>query len=148
MPIFALDTTKKIVQFAMPAEKAIPTPHSEPLIPAEKQPEAIPHVKEEPKTAEYVEKTTKIFTGLDYGKMFVAFSFLAVCVFFLISTRNQWTSTNQNLQDIQVQTAEVSNQKSNLSQEVHELSNYDRVMQIAEDKGLAMNEENIRNVEK
>ena len=42
----------------------------------------------------------------------------------------------------------MATDKSNLTQEAQELSRYDRVMNIAKEHGLEMNEDNIRNVDK
>lgn len=147
MAFFAIDLEKNLQCHAMPAEKAVPAPNLDPLHPHERQaaPEPVTDYMQPPQPS--AEPTT-FFTGIDHAKLLTAFAFLAVCVFFLISTRNELTSINQQLQDIQQESIELNGKKHNLTQEVHELSNYDRIMDIAKEHGLKINEANIRNVSK
>lgn len=148
MAIFAINAEKIIMYHAMPAEKAVPTPEIDSVVPAKQATEKKEAQTGYLKTAQLIAEPTAFLTGIDYIKLLTAFAFLAISIFFLIGARNDLTSTNQRLQDIQNQTAELNGQKQNLTQEIHELSNYDRVMKIAKEHGLEMNEDNIRNVEK
>lgn len=53
---------------------------------------------------------------------------------------------NRQLQDIESQTTLIQRENSTLLQATQELSQYDRVNRIANEQGLKMNEENVRNV--
>lgn len=57
-------------------------------------------------------------------------------------------NVNREVQDMNRSIEEVVVVNNNLSQEVQELSRYDRVYSIAKKHGLEMNEENVRNVSK
>ena len=52
---------------------------------------------------------------------------------------------NRQLQDIESQTTLIQ-RENNLLQSTQELSQYDRVNRIANEQGLKMNEDNVRNV--
>lgn len=58
------------------------------------------------------------------------------------------TNKNRQLQDIQSNTTLMERQNDTLLQNAQELSQYDRVNKIAKEKGLTINENNVRNVEK
>ena len=53
---------------------------------------------------------------------------------------------NRQLQDIESQTTLIQRENNALLQSTQELSQYDRVNRIANEQGLKMNEENVRNV--
>lgn len=53
---------------------------------------------------------------------------------------------NRQLQDIESQTTLIQRENNTLLQSTQELSQYDRVNRIANEQGLKMNEDNIRNV--
>lgn len=57
-------------------------------------------------------------------------------------------NVNHEVQDTNRSIEETVVVNNNLSQEVQELSRYDRVYAIAKKHGLEMNEENVRNVSK
>jgi len=63
-----------------------------------------------------------------------------------ISLEMQVSTTSREFQDISNQITQTETVNSNLEQNVQELSRYDRVYSIAEDRGLELNEENIKNV--
>ncbi|PJH64038.1 cell division protein FtsL, partial [Salmonella enterica] len=63
-----------------------------------------------------------------------------------ISLEMQVSTTSREVQDISSQVAQTETVNSNLEQNVQELSRYDRVYSIAEERGLELNEENIKNV--
>ena len=53
---------------------------------------------------------------------------------------------NRQLQDIESQTTLIQRENNTLLQSTQELSQYDRVNRIANEQGLKMNEDNVRNV--
>lgn len=53
---------------------------------------------------------------------------------------------NRQLQDIESQTTLIQRENNTLIQSTQELSQYDRVNRIANEQGLKMNEDNVRNV--
>ena len=53
---------------------------------------------------------------------------------------------NRQLQDIESQTTVIQRENNTLLQSTQELSQYDRVNRIANEQGLKMNEDNVRNV--
>ena len=53
---------------------------------------------------------------------------------------------NRQLQDIESQTTLIQRDNNTLLQSTQELSQYDRVNRIANEQGLKMNEDNVRNV--
>lgn len=55
---------------------------------------------------------------------------------------------NRQLQDIQTNTVLMKRKNDTLLQATQELSQYDRVNRIAEENGLKMDENNVRNVER
>lgn len=57
-------------------------------------------------------------------------------------------NVNHEVQDTSRSIEQVVVVNDNMSQEVQELSRYDRVYSIAKKHGLEMNEENVRNVSK
>ena len=77
-------------------------------------------------------------------------SFFGIILFGLlvanISMAMILSTTNRSAQDLQQQSADIQVVNANMEQNIQELSQYDRVFQIAEENGLKMNEEQIRNV--
>ncbi|API89146.1 cell division protein FtsL [Marinilactibacillus sp. 15R] len=77
-------------------------------------------------------------------------SFFGVVLFGLlvanITMAMQLSTTNRAAQDLRDQSAEIQTVNENLEQNIQELSRYDRVYEIAENNGLKMNEDQIRNV--
>ena len=53
---------------------------------------------------------------------------------------------NRQLQDIESQTTLIQRENNTLLQSTQEFSQYDRVNRIANEQGLKMNEDNVRNV--
>lgn len=146
MAIFLLQDQVNIKMNAMPAEKAIP---NIPAYPEERQqaqpkrnmttlPVSIPASKSRPKVK---------FSLMQKMLMTVAFLFMISGLLGVTIMRANVNAASQQLQEVQQNAEDLGVQKENLTQEVHELSNYTRVVEIAEEQGLNMNEENIRNVE-
>lgn len=73
---------------------------------------------------------------------------MVILIFANLMTQVTISNQNRHLQDLQTNNAVVSVENNNLSQEVQELSRYNRIMEIAEELGLEMNEANVRNVTK
>lgn len=69
-----------------------------------------------------------------------------ILLFSSLITQVTLSNQNRSYQDLQQTNVMITTENNNLSQEVQELSRYNRVMEIAEKLGLKMNETNIRNV--
>lgn len=70
---------------------------------------------------------------------------LFMCVLTIYSS-NQLTQMNRSLQDVNVEITETEIANENLEQNVQELSQYERVHEIAQKYGLELNDENVRNI--
>ncbi|MEB7389201.1 MAG: cell division protein FtsL [Aerococcus urinaeequi] len=146
MAIFLLQDQVNIKMNAMPAERAIPnipaypeeSQHAQPKRNMTALPASIPASKSRPKVK---------FSLMQKMLMTVAFLFMISGLLGVTIMRANVNAASQQLQEVQQNAEDLGVQKENLTQEVHELSNYSRVVEIAEDQGLNMNEENIRNVE-
>ena len=81
-------------------------------------------------------------------KFAITITLLSALIVLLLSLATQVTLSNQNraLQDLQNDSVVISLENQNLEQEVQELSRYDRIIEIAKELGLEMNEANVRNV--
>lgn len=80
---------------------------------------------------------------------------IAVCAFvvlvFLIgtvATSVAISSANRNLALIQAKVDNTNNKNSNLKQEINELTSHTRLQKIANEYGLSLSNQNIRNVSK
>lgn len=81
-------------------------------------------------------------------KFAISITLFSALVVLLLSLATQVTLSNQNraLQDLQNDSVAIGLENQNLEQEVQELSRYDRIIEIAKELGLEMNEANVRNV--
>lgn len=146
MAIFLLQDQVNIKMNAMPAERAIPnipayseeSQHAQPKRNMTTLPASIPVSKSRPKVK---------FSLMQKMLMAVAFLIMISGLLGVTIMRANVNAASQQLQEVQQNAEDLGVQKENLTQEVHELSNYSRVVEIAEEQGLNMNEENIRNVE-
>ncbi|MFV8313937.1 cell division protein FtsL [Aerococcus urinaeequi] len=146
MAIFLLQDQVNIKMNAMPVERAIPnipaypeeSQHAQPKRNMTTLPASIPASKSRPKVK---------FSLMQKMLMTVAFLFMISGLLGVTIMRANVNAASQQLQEVQQNAEDLGVQKENLTQEVHELSNYSRVVEIAEEQGLNMNEENIRNVE-
>ena len=77
-------------------------------------------------------------------KFAITVTMLSALVVLLLSLATQVTLSNQNraLQDLQNDSVAIGLENQNLEQEVQELSRYDRIIEIAKELGLEMNEAN------
>ncbi len=146
MAIFLLQDQVNIKMNAMPAERAIPnipaypeeSQHAQPKRNMTALPASIPASKSRSKVK---------FSLMQKMLMTVTFLVMISGLLGVTIMRANVNAASQQLQEVQQNAEDLGVQKENLTQEVHELSNYSRVVDIAEEQGLNMNEENIRNVE-
>lgn len=107
-----------------------------------------PQPSQEPKSPEIVRpsKKTSTFTKKEIMTMTVIGITAIILLFSSLITQVTLSNQNRSYQDLQQTNVMITTENNNLSQEVQELSRYNRVMEIAEKLGLKMNETNIRNV--
>lgn len=112
----------------------------------EKAPQIQPHQPQQPKNAPSPKKQgiTKGEKILIAAATLIIFALGVACVSLEIMVAN----ANREVQDTNRSVEEITVVNNNLSQEVQELSRYDRVYAIAKANGLEMNESNVRNVSK
>lgn len=91
-------------------------------------------------------KKPKKLTRREVVVMSVISVFAFILIFSNLLTQVMISNQNRNLQDLLVSNQQVTVENNNLSQEVQELSRYNRIMEIAEELGLEMKEDNVRNV--
>ncbi|OYW69048.1 MAG: cell division protein FtsL [Aerococcus viridans] len=152
MAIFILKDRLNMEKLAMPAEKAIPNvPATYPKEQTQKAhvamsaiPASLPHTTTKTKTKVKVDRSITLRQKM---AIIAAFGVMIATVLGLVIMRANVSATSQQLQDKQAEVQELQVEKENLTQEVHELSTYSRIMEIAGEQGLTMDEENIRNVE-
>ncbi|MCI7240363.1 MAG: cell division protein FtsL [Aerococcus suis] len=139
MAVFIFAQDKQMMKYAMPAEQAA-AQRKESL--AQSHPiTTVPKYNHEAKASSFI-------TGKDIMLIVSSLLFCGLCIFFLIASENHLTQTSNELQQAERRLDDMATDKSNLTQEAQELSRYDRVMNIAKEHGLEMNEDNIRNVDK
>lgn len=131
MSIFALHPKQQqLKKMAMPVEKAVPQAQSLHTV------------------AKQTQARTHFFSQKEWVILASSFLFFILSLTLLISVKGNLAQEKYQTHQLNQQTTEIKNDKSHVQQEINELSNYDRVMKIAEENGLTMNEENIRNVKK
>ncbi|MFE0441886.1 MULTISPECIES: cell division protein FtsL [unclassified Aerococcus] len=146
MAIFLLQDQVNIKMSAMPAERAIPNIPAYPEESQQAQPKR--NVAALPASIPASKSKSKVkFSLMQKMLMTVAFLVMIAGLLGVTIMRANVNAASQQLQEVQQNAEDLGVQKENLTQEVHELSNYSRVVEIAEEQGLNMNEENIRNVE-
>lgn len=91
-------------------------------------------------------KKTKILTRKEIMMASVISALAFLLIFSNLITQVVLSNQNRDLQDLQTNNAQVAADNTNLGQEVQELSRYNRIMEIAEELGLEMDEANVRNV--
>ncbi|AZP05088.1 cell division protein FtsL [Jeotgalibaca ciconiae] len=112
------------------------------------QPNHNPQPLQEPKSPEIVrpKQKTRVVTKKEMITMTLMGISAIILVFSSLITQVMISNQNRSFQDLQNTNVAVSTENNNLSQEVQELSRYNRIMEIAQELGLEMNETNIRNV--
>lgn len=110
-----------------------------------------PSVVSSPETAPlHIEKSTPKKGLTRPEKIIISlFVFLTAGMSMLnVAAGNRVNTLNQAQQDAKrsIETAQIWN--TNLEQQIQELTRYDRIYRIAEEKGLEVNEQNVRDVAK
>lgn len=104
-----------------------------------KQVPASPEINEPQKKTRVFSKKEKILMSM--------FTIVTLLLFFgSLLTQVILSNQNRGFQDLQNGNTAMAIENSNLEQEVQELSRYDRIIEMAEEMGLEMNEANVRNV--
>lgn len=106
------------------------------------QPQRTPQVPEQPER----KKKAKVLTRKEIMYLSVLSVLAFILIFGNLITQVMISNQNRSLQDLLVNNQQITVENGNLNQEVQELSRYNRIMEIAEELGLEMNEENVRNV--
>ena len=115
----------------------------------------LPEYEEKPKIISVVKPSTtptqkapktkkkKIYYWLTaIGALLVTF----ICIISLISIQNEITDISQNIVTIEQKNNGVDEEIKEMTQEENELSRVDRVMKIAKEEGLSVDDNNIRKV--
>lgn len=128
------------------SEDALARAQAEPYENIQTQPQIEPQQRPETPVMPTPRKKSRVITR----KEIVTFSLISVLAIILIFssliTQVMISNQHRDLQDLQVSNQLVTVENSNLNQEVQELSRYSRIMEVAEELGLKMNEANVRNV--
>lgn len=88
----------------------------------------------------------KGMASLEIKVMVFIGSLLFALLLLNVHTDLQLAKSSRNVQDLNHQIESTVVEKENLEQHIHELSRYDRIQRIAEEYGLKLHEENIRNL--
>lgn len=120
---------------------AMAEPKREPQIQIE--PKVVPHTPEKSEPLAIPVQRAK----MNYWRLGIL-AFIVVSIFATMTIVSSMVVTNKNrqLQDIQTNSTLMQRENDTLLQSAQELSQYDRVNRIAKEKGLQMNENNVRNV--
>ncbi|MBW1605408.1 cell division protein FtsL [Lactobacillus sp. Sy-1] len=89
--------------------------------------------------------------GISTGEKFLYCSFLAgliILTLLSIGVKGGLSTAQQNLQNVNQTVDKIHNDNGNLKQEVSELQSSSRLQKIAQEKGLSLSNNNIRNVRK
>ncbi|MBZ2404673.1 cell division protein FtsL [Liquorilactobacillus hordei] len=109
-----------------------------------RQEQATPIHKASPKV-----KSTRVpFSGFEIMSVTLLSLLFMGMMILVISSKVNLSSTQYKLQNINQKIVEIQNDNVNTKQEVSELSNKSRLMKFAQDAGLSMNDNSIRNVSK
>lgn len=115
----------------------------------------LPEYEEKPKIISVVKPSTtptqkapktkkrKIYYWLTaIGALLVTF----ICIVSLISIQNEITDISQNIVMVEQKNNDIDEEIKEMTQEENELSRVDRVMKIAKEEGLSVDDNNIRKV--
>ncbi|MDN2452500.1 cell division protein FtsL [Lactobacillus sp. UCMA15818] len=94
-------------------------------------------------------KSTRVpFSGFEImSAILLSLLFMGMMIF-VVSSKVSLSSTQYKLQNVNQKIVEIQNDNVNTKQEVSELSNKSRLMKVAQDAGLTINDNSIRNVSK
>ncbi len=103
-----------------------------------------PPIKEEP--SDHNQSRRAVWNASD--KLLVAFFTLAFSLLniFYISSGIEVSELDRSIQEVNQSIQQTEIENDNYEQNVQELSQYDRIYEIAEKNGLKLNEQNVRNV--
>lgn len=88
-------------------------------------------------------KKRKIYYWLSaIGALLITF----ICIISLISIQNEITDISQNIVIVEQKNNDIDEEIKEMTQEENELSRVDRVMKIAKEEGLSVDDNNIRKV--
>lgn len=110
------------------------------------QPQIQPQRRPEAPVVPTPQKRRRIITNKEIVTCSLISVLALILIFSSLITQVMLSNQNRDLQDIQLSNQQVAVENNNLSQEVQELSRYSRIMEVAEELGLKMDEGNIRNV--
>ena len=109
----------------------VPVPTQKPLVRGDREVTSIPQEKQ---------KANFLRLLAVSGFVIAALAVMTIVASMIVANKNR------QLQDIESQTTLIQRENNTLLQATQELSQYDRVNRIANEQGLKMNEENVRNV--
>ena len=109
----------------------VPVPTQKPLVRGDREVTSIPQERQ---------KADLLRLLAVSGFVIAALAVITIVASMIVANKNR------QLQDIESQTTLIQRENNTLLQATQELSQYDRVNRIANEQGLKMNEENVRNV--
>lgn len=92
------------------------------------------------------EPLPKGLTKIEKGLVSIIGVILFSLILFNVHTSLEFSTASRNLQDVNRDISQTTIEIENLTQQVHELSRYDRIQAIAEKYGLELHNENIINI--
>lgn len=98
---------------------------------------------------EPIPQAESVSRGLAKGEIFLMAAIgIIIFVLILINVHSnlELANASRNVQNVNNQIVQTEVEIENLNQNVHELSRYDRIAEIAEEHGLELYEENIINL--
>lgn len=109
----------------------VPVPTQKPLVRGDREVTSIPQERQKADLLQLLAVS---------GFVIAALAVITIVASMIVANKNR------QLQDIESQTTLIQRENNTLLQATQELSQYDRVNRIANEQGLKMNEENVRNV--
>lgn len=109
------------------------------------QPRRAPRVAKQPVRRQALATTP--WTFQDKLPYYVAILALIAVAFSVITVSNKSANAQKNLTQINQKVTNTRNNNNNLKQDIATLTNTDRLTQVAQESGLSMNVNNVRNVQ-
>ncbi|GAK30631.1 cell division protein FtsL [Weissella oryzae SG25] len=109
------------------------------------QPNRAPRVAKQPVRRQALNATP--WTFQDKLPYYVAILALVAVAFSVITVSNKSANAQKNLTQINQKVTNTRNNNNNLKQDIATLTNTDRLTQVAQESGLSMNVNNVRNVQ-
>lgn len=101
-------------------------------------------IPEVPKKQPKIRRSRKIFSA---GEKFLFVLFAAILVLFasmILQTESQLNGVNRDVQVLENKIQDTTKQNTELSIQVKEKSTYDRIWEKAKERGLNLNENNVK----